>query len=253
MCVWQWARLPAWIWHFTVAKCRDFWSTLWAFPHQNGPPCEEPEPEWSRPGYRNAALMFFLLSVKEDEIFRHTTPLFLLRSKSPLGPSGVNKGRCSKWYANWKEGEGRKKKGGAAQINSPTPHFRHFTSWKKISVFRGWKFGAKVCSSVQRFACTQTAQSPAHRGHDSLGVRGRSFPKDLSLDPAETIDTVVGNIGDVSKIGLNATRSCTRRIVLLDFSFFQRDNRWTGQKNQKIRKINQCAGQVALYRLTWWL
>lgn len=111
MCVWQRARLPAWIWHFTAAKCRDFWSTLWAFPHQNGPPCEEPEPEWSRPGYRSAALMFFLLSVKEDEIFRHTTPLFLLRSKSPLGPSGVNKGRCSKWYANWKEGEGRKKRG----------------------------------------------------------------------------------------------------------------------------------------------
>lgn len=33
---------------------------------------------------------------KEAGILRRTTLLFLLRSKSPLGPSGVNKGRCRK-------------------------------------------------------------------------------------------------------------------------------------------------------------
>lgn len=45
----------------------------------------------------------FPTEYKEDEILSHTTLLFLLRSKSPPSPSGVNKGRCSKWYANWKE------------------------------------------------------------------------------------------------------------------------------------------------------
>lgn len=57
----------------------------------------------------------FPAECKEDEILSHTTLLFLLRSKSPLRPSGVNKGRCSKWYANWK----KKKKNSTNQLASP--------------------------------------------------------------------------------------------------------------------------------------
>lgn len=47
-----------------------------------------------------------------------------------------------------------------------------------------------------------------------------SFPRDLSLDLAETIDTVEGNGGDVSKIRLNAARAEEERVAQAGLFFW---------------------------------
>lgn len=75
----------------------------------------------------------FPAEFKEDEILRRTTLLFLLRSKSPLRPSGVNKGRCSKWYANWKK---KKKK----QLHKSTrrPRVSDTSHPKRKFRYLGW-------------------------------------------------------------------------------------------------------------------
>lgn len=97
------------------AKRWDLMNTLGLF-KSNQYSCE-PEPQVKRVSLSKRSSNVFPAECKEDEIFRHTTPLFLLRSKSPLGPSGVNKGRCSKWYANWKEGG--KKRSCTNQLANP--------------------------------------------------------------------------------------------------------------------------------------
>lgn len=67
-----------------------------------------------------------------------------------------------------------------------------------------------------------------------------SFPRDLSLDLAETIDTVVGNGGDVSKIRLNAARAEEERAAQAGLVFLvsvpQGDNGCTGVKG-KMKEI----------------
>lgn len=70
----------------------------------------EPEPQVKPVFLSKHSPNVFPAESKEDELLRHTTLPFLLRSKSPLRPSGVNKGRCSKWYANWKEKKKKKLK-----------------------------------------------------------------------------------------------------------------------------------------------
>lgn len=108
----------------------------------------------------------FPAEFKEDEILRRTTLLFLLRSKSPLRPSGVNKGRCSKWYANWKkEREKNKKKLHKSTRRSRISDTSHLK--KKISVFRV-KFKVRSSSAcvlvpVLRRHKECTCTSPRHR------------------------------------------------------------------------------------------
>lgn len=115
-------------------------------------------------------------------------------------------------------GEGEKK-GGEPRKSTRQPRISDTSHLERKFQCLGRKFGAR---SELRAAvhCTQTAQSPAHCGRLARAqlVRGASwgFPRDLSLDLAETIDKVVGNMGDVSKIRLNAARSCTHGTAFLD-------------------------------------
>lgn len=93
----------------SLSRCRTLtapnsgiWQTPWPPFKSNQGSCK-PEPPVKPVWLSKHGANVFPAEFKEDEILRRTTLLFLLRSKSPLRPSGVNKGRCSKWYANWKK------------------------------------------------------------------------------------------------------------------------------------------------------
>lgn len=175
------------------AKRRDLMNTLGLF-KSNQYPCE-PEPQVKRVSLSKRSSNVLPAECEEDEIFRHTTPLFLLRSKSPFGPSGVNKGRCSKWYANWKEG-GKKKK---LHKSTRQPRISDTSHLKRKFQYWGWnsEWGlALLREAMCSGCCTQTAQSPPNYGRLARATtRGesRSFQRDLSVDLAETIDRVVEN------------------------------------------------------------
>lgn len=106
---------------------------------------------WTGPNVSEAGLSMQRSNVlpadcKDDEIFSRTTLLFLLRSKSPLRPSGVNKGRCSKWYANWKKKKKKKNlyKSTSLLCISDTSHLKR----KRLCL--GWnsKCGLAECDST---------------------------------------------------------------------------------------------------------
>lgn len=105
----------------SLSRCRTLtalnsgiWQTLTPF-KSNQDSCK-PEPPVKPVWLSKHGANVFPAEFKEDVILRRTTLLFLLRSKSPLRPSGVNKGRCSKWYANWKK---KKKSSSTNQLAGP--------------------------------------------------------------------------------------------------------------------------------------
>lgn len=98
----------------------------------------------------------------------------------------------------------------------------------------GRKFGARSELRAE-VHCAQAAQSPAHCGRLARPqlVRGASwsFPRDLSLDLAETIDKAVGNMGDLSKNRVKRPKELRSELPTQECSFFfikmdkgQRDN-----------------------------
>lgn len=153
-------------------------------PFKSNQSCREPgapvKPVWLSKHSSNV----FPAEFKEDEILRRTTLLFLLRSKSPLRPSGVNKGRCSKWYANWK----KKKKSSTNQLAGlafPTLHI----------LKENFSIQGEIQSEIERCLCADSGAPTAQSPSDGSGAETPGFGWDLYLDLSETIELMLKNGG----------------------------------------------------------